>query len=463
MSPHLTPLSPRRLRSPSKGLLTLALLMATVPAAHAGEASAADIAQLRAELQTLKAEQAERDRRIERLEALLDHVAGDPAAEADAAAAVALQPASDPTSAPVPASSPQPVQAPAPVQTASSDSLASRLNVSGDLRLRGQGDWSDRNARDRTSMQLRGRLGATFDVNERLTIGARLATGDSNDPNSTDVQLSNWLDDLDVSLDMAYMQLKFDNLTLYGGKMPQPFVRTDLVWDGDVNPQGIGATWRRPLDGGGALRMNGLAFMVDEQAAGPNSTMLGLQLGYESPLLSDWKFDVNGAYYHYNLGSTAGADEGDFRSNLRDADGGYLSDFHLANLLVGVSYHGLGERWPMRMVADYVRNTAAATDADTGYGADLSIGRAAQRGDWRFTYGYWMAQTDAVLAAFSHDNIGLATNYRLHSLTVDYVPTPKTMLSAYWYHYRPYSAVDAAGRQPDDWLDRLRLAFLVNF
>lgn len=243
---------------------------------------------------------------------------------------------------------------------------------------------------------MRGRLGATFAVNDRVTIGARLATGDGDDPNSTDVQLSNWLDDLEVSLDMAYVQFNFDRLTVYGGKMPQPFARTDLVWDGDVNPQGLGATWKQSLAGGGALRANGLAFIVDESAGGSDSTMLGAQVGYDSPRMGDWKFDANLGYYHYDLGSMAGADSGDWRTNLLDGYGNYLSDFHLVNLLFGVSWAGWSDDWPLR-------------------------------------------------------------------LTVDYVPLPKTMLSLYWYHYKPYSRLYPVGQDPDDWLDRLRLAFLVNF
>ncbi|MCD9029517.1 putative porin [Luteimonas sp. BDR2-5] len=440
--------------------LALALLGAGLVPAHAQDPAPDDLVALRAELAALKAEQAERDRRIERLEAALDRAAGTTLAAAPPAA----QPlaATPPASAAVPA--PASAGAALPVAGVSPGAgPADRLRISGDLRVRGQGDWSDDDGRNRASAQLRGRLGATFAVNDRVTIGARLATGDSDDPNSTDVQLSNWLDDLDVSLDMAYVQLGFDQLTLFGGKFPQPFVRTDLVWDGDVNPQGLGATWRRPLDGGGALRANALAFIVDEQAAGPDSTMLGAQLGYESPARGHWKFDVHGAYYHYDLGSTAGADAGDFRSNLRNPDGSFRSDFHLANLLFGVNYAGLGTQWPVRLVGDYVRNLGAATGDDTGYGVDLIVGKASAARDWRVAYGYSATQADAVLAAFSHDNIGIATNYRLHSLTVDYVPMPRTMISAYWYHYRPYGAAHAGANDPNDWLERLRLAFLVNF
>lgn len=444
---------------PRIALLALALSCAGIQAAQAQALAPETVAELRAEVAALRAEQAERDERIRRLEVMLEQAAGGTAASGPEQASA---------SAPMPAAPPVVPPASPPSSTAVAVAVAEaapapRLKVSGDFRVRGQADWSDDDARNRGSMQVRGRLGATFAVNDRVTVGARLATGDSDDPNSTDVQLSNWLDDLEVSLDMAYLQFNFDRLTLYAGKMPQPFARTDLVWDGDVNPQGIAATWKQPLAGGGALRANGLGFIVDESAGGPDSTMLGLQLGYDSPRRGDWGFDASLGYFHYDLGSIAGADGGDFRSNLLDAGGDYLSEFHLANLLFGVSWSGLGEDWPLRLAVDYVRNTGAATDADTGYSAELSLGRASAPGDWRFAYGYSMAQADAVLAAFSQDNIGIGTNYRAHGLTVDYVPLPKTMLSLYWYHYRPYSRLYPVGHDPDDWLDRLRLAFLVSF
>lgn len=451
---------------PRVALLALAMFGAGLPPAFAQDSAPDTIAALRAEIAALRSEQAERDQRIHKLEVALEQLSSagtDGAVAASAIGDAGAQPGAvgqaDLSPAPM-------ASAPATAFAASAGADAgasSRLKVSGDFRVRGQADWSDDDGKNRGSMQVRGRLGATFAVNDRVTVGARLATGDSDDPNSTDVQLSNWLDDLEASLDMAYLQFNFDQLTLYGGKMPQPFVRTDLVWDGDVNPQGLAATWKQPLAGGGALRANALAFIVDESAGGSDSTMLGAQLGYDSPWMGNWKFDSNLAYYHYDLGSIAGADSGDFRSNLLDANGQYLSDFHLANVLFGVTYAGLGDEWPLRLNVDHVRNTGAATDADTGYSAELSLGKAAVPGDWRFAYGYSMAQTDAVLAAFSHDNIGIGTNYRLHALTVDYVPLPKTMLSLYWYHYRPYSRVYPVGHEPDDWLDRLRLAFLVNF
>lgn len=410
------------------------------------------IAQLRAEQEAKIAEiRRQTDSTIRSLESSLDRLEGLPPGTSEQKALAAAQAAAVPAVAATAAPAAAPLIDP------------SRLKVSGDLRLRTQGDYSDNDARNRRSAQVRGRLGATYAISDLVTIGARIATGDPDDPNSTDVQLSNWDDDLQVSLDQAYVQLNFDNLKVYGGKIPQPFTRTELVWDGDVNPQGVSAVYKLPLKNGSAFRANGLFFLVDEQAAGPESTMLGAQLGYDTAALGAWKLDFSGAYYHYNLGSVAGADSGDFRYNLRLPDGSYRSDFHLADVIAGATYTGFGERWPLRIVGDYVKNLGAATNADTGYGLDFLVGKTSKVGDWRFGYGYAVAETDAVLAAFSQDNTGIGSNYRQHMLSVDYVPSPNTVISATWAHYKPYNAVDAGSNDPTDWLDRVRLAFLVNF
>ncbi|QNN76884.1 putative porin [Pseudoxanthomonas mexicana] len=408
--------------------------------------SANDSEAIRQELQALRQQQTQISQLQQQNEAAIAALEARMGIETPAVAAA--------PSAPAPPSTPAVPAAPTPTD---------RLKVSGDFRLRSQYDRSDDDARDRTSGQVRARLGATYAVNERVSVGARLVTGDSDDPNSTDVQLSNWKDDLTISLDLAYAQLNFGDLKLYGGKFPQPFARTDLVWDGDVNPQGLGATYKHALGNGGALRTNGVFFVVDEQAGGVDSTMGGVQVGYDSPDLSGFKYDLSGAYYRYSLGSLAGADAGDWRTNRLNPDGTFLSDFELANLLVGATWQGSNEKWPLRVVGDYVKNLGAVDDQDTGYGIDVSLGRASKPGDWRFTYGYSQTDVDAVLSAFSHDNIGIATNYKLHALTVDYTPMPKTLISAIWYHYKPNDPAYAGSNAPNDWLDRVRLFFLVNF
>lgn len=429
----------------------LAVLLLSAGADPAVANEIPDAAALREQIAALRAEQAriaELQRRTEAsLQALEAALGGTPAAVAGAGATATAPSA--------------PATAPSTARVA--DAAPSRLKIAGDLRVRAQGDYGNPRAQDRNSASVRGRLGATWDINDFVSVGGRLVTGDFDDPNSTDVAISNWDDKFRVSLDLAYTRLNFRETQVYFGKMPLPFAHTELVWDNDVNPQGVSATYKHALGNGGALRANGLFFLVDEQATGPESTMLGGQLGYDSPAFGDWKFDASASYYHYTLDSLAGADAGDFRSNLRKPDGSYLSDFHLGDLLVGATYGGFGERFPLRIVGDYVRNFGAATSADTGYSLDLLFGRTSAPGDWRVGYGYSVAQTDAVLAAFSHDNTGIATNYRQHLLAADYVFAPNALITASWAHYKPYQAQDAGSLDPHAWLNRFRLALLVNF
>lgn len=368
----------------------------------------------------------------------------------------------------VPEASSQPVQSGTngkdtitPIEGEVAASELSRLSVGGDFRLRYEYNAGVGNTAVRDRGVLRARLGATYRASDRLTLGARLATGDPDDPNSTDIMLADFVDDLSASLDLAYARLQLGALEVTGGKFPNPFLRSELVWDGDVNPQGLTFTYRLPAAGGISPRLTAIHFLVEEQAGSSGSAMNGLQLGFARAGMGPWSFDAAVAYYDYELDSLVGAGPGDLRSNLLTPDGtAYLSDFDLLDTVVAVTYAPVGTRWPVRGTLDLVRNLGAATAADTGYGIDLAFGKIANAGDVRFTYGYAVVETDAVLAAFSHDNTTLATNYRQYTLAIDYLLTPNIVLNGTWYRYR-----EKERRNPalDGWLDRVRLNFMVQF
>jgi hypothetical protein len=416
----------------------LAAVLALLLAAPLAATETADSVQvLRAELERMKAEQAARAAEMQKLEERL--------AALEAAAAPASTPAAGP---------------PAVIAVAGPDEPKSRFDVSGDLRLRYEanygaetGDW------DRGT--LRGRLGATYVVTDAITIGARLATGDPDNPRSTDVTFSSFADDFDISLDMAYAAYSFGDSKAWGGKFALPFTKTELVWDGDVNPQGVGATYRLPV-GSAKLRFSGLYFLVDHSVAGTDSSMIGGQVGMEMPASETLKFDVAVAQYDYSLGSVTGGDANDFGSNLIGPDGHYVSDFDLFDVLASATYGGW-DRWPVKLTGDYIVNRGARVPGDTGYSIELAAGQSHGRGDWRFGYGYSQAEVDAVLAAFSNDNTTIGTNYRQHTLFAAYNLFDNIVLDAVWYHYRPYDAEFSDLNDPDQWLDRVRLHFLVTF
>jgi Putative porin len=335
---------------------------------------------------------------------------------------------------------------------------ARTLRFNGDFRVRYEYTTEGNGSASLGREVARFRLGMTYALRDDIVVRGRLATGDPGDPNSADVTLGSFVNDLAVSLDMASVEVTRSRWAVFGGKFANPFQATELVWDGDVNPQGVGGRVmvgdKESLTG----TLTGLYFTVDPRTGNQGSDMGGAQLTVAAPAGGKWKLAGSAAYYDYRIRSLAAADAGDIRSNRLAAGGtAYLSDFNLLDLIFAVDYSGFGERLPLRVVGDYVRNSGAH-DLNTGWGTDVYLGRSRQQGDLRYRYGYGMTETDAVLAAFSHDNTTLGTNYEIHTLSVDAVPIGGLFLNATLYHFRPHAA--APGRK---YQSRLRLNAMVTF
>ena len=171
----------------------------------------------------------------------------------------------------------------------------------------------------------------------------------------------------------------------------------------------------------------------------------------------NWRVTGAGAYYNYRIRSlTSASPSGDVRGNrLTPAGTLYLSDFNLIDGLFIVDFTGFKKRFPLRFVGEYVHNDGA-TDLNTGFSADVYAGRTGSAGDIRARYGYAQVETDAILAAFAHDNTTLGTNSDTHTLSVDVTPRANALLTATVYYYRPHEPVGA-------FQTRLRLNAMVLF
>jgi hypothetical protein len=89
-------------------------------------------------------------------------------------------------------------------------------------------------------LSLRARLGITAQVSDDVLVGIRLATGNDNSPVSTTQLLGGGLGKKDIWLDQGYIALSpilEASATL--GRMPNPFFHTDLVWDDNLNFDGV--------------------------------------------------------------------------------------------------------------------------------------------------------------------------------------------------------------------------------
>ena len=330
------------------------------------------------------------------------------------------------------------------------------LRFSGDFRVRYEHTARGNGALALGREVLRFRLGATYAPQPDLTVRARIATGDPDDPNSTDVTVGSFVNDLAFSLDLASVELSKPTWGVFAGKFTNPFLTTELVWDGDVNPQGAGGRLKLGTAGGVTATLTGMFFVVDQQVGDTSSSdMGGGQVSVTTAAGRPWRFTAAAGYYDYRIRNLSHAGSGDTRGNRLAPGNRYLSDFDLFDALVMVDYTGFGARLPLRFVGDYVHN-GGANDLNTGFGVDVYLGRAQNVGDIRGRYGYVQVETDAILAAFAHDNTTLGTNSEIHTLAVDFVPRANTQLTATVYVYAPHEP-------PGVFQTRLRLNAMVTF
>jgi hypothetical protein len=339
----------------------------------------------------------------------------------------------------------------------------SPLQLSGDFRLRYEANSADGAIPSWDRGVLRGRLAALFRIDDSLEVGARLVTGDADNPRTADTTIADFASDLELSLDQAFVSYRHAGLKLAAGKFANPFTATELVWDGDVNPQGIGGYYESVHNDSWSTRATAVYFLIDESIFAADSSMRGAQLSTTARLRDDWHFSLHAAYLEYALGPLGPDAPGLARgNNLAPGDTSLLSDFELLDIVASIAYSGISKRWPLRLVTDFVKNRGAAVAEDSGYGFDLFAGQLEQPGDLPVRYGYSQTETDAVLGMFSTDNITYATNCRLHNLSIDYVLNAHMFVGLTVYRYGHLDPV-AISTTETGWVTRTRLNLYFTF
>jgi hypothetical protein len=198
----------------------------------------------------------------------------------DAFAASAAAPAEGPTKKKVTYDGKTYVEKEVPVEKSAADKWKlslplTELEIYGDVRLRyeyraGQGadnsniprDWQEREReRYRIRLGLRGTLADDWFFGVRLETSqngrsTNVTFGDDSSTTSAGGggPFAKGSDGVDIG--QAYVGYKgFKDITLTGGKMPNPLVNTWMVWDPDINPEGLAEQWKHTfkLGGGGGV------------------------------------------------------------------------------------------------------------------------------------------------------------------------------------------------------------------
>jgi hypothetical protein len=309
-----------------------------------------------------------------------------------------------------------------------------KLKLKGDLRLRYEYNDTDL-AETRTRGRVRWRLQGKAKVVDKVKVGFGLASG-GDDPRSTNQSFDNTFSSKGVRLDLAYAEYKPAKwATLWGGKFKNPLFRPrDLIWDGDINPEGVAAKgdWRV------APNFNLIftpAFYVLEELSGTTKDiyMYAMEGGVRWKITDKMPLTLTGTYYSFdNLKGTNVSFPGD--SNTR-VGGNLMFEYDSVHLQGRLEIHDVGPLPYLSVYGQYIK-ADEPPDEDKGWLAGALIGtkKVKKFGDWRLRWDYRRLERDAWLDAFpDSDFYGGDTNAKGWELLGMLGVAKNTVLQANYY------------------------------
>ncbi|WP_165189841.1 putative porin [Caulobacter soli] len=133
--------------------------------------------------------------------------------------------------------------------------------------------------KDRTYLRLRARVGIEAAIDPQVTAYIRIATGAQNNPVSTNQTLGGYFSDKDLWLDRAYVDYRpVDGAHVLVGRMANPFQMSELVWDDDVNLDGVAGSYQRKIGSAFSAFATAGAFPLDYVADdGPKTALSSIK------------------------------------------------------------------------------------------------------------------------------------------------------------------------------------------
>jgi hypothetical protein len=341
------------------------------------------------------------------------------------------------------------------------------IKLSGDMRVRFEHiDQEGDGKPDRNRARFRARLQLDAPVHPEWSIGFRIASDEGGDPVSTNQTFGDSLSKKGVYIDLAYVDFhpaSIAGLNLIAGKMNNPFYtagKSQLIWDSDLTPEGIAATYKRDLSETLQLFGNGGAFYITENENGNDLSLYGIQAGLKYSFDKDTYLLGGASYYAYDeVKGMSDLDRDSTKTKFygnSNSGGVYTSGYKMVNLFG--EYGGKIGELPVSVFGDYVKNTAAVSNGDTGWLVGAKLNKMKKAGSWELSYDYRELEKDAVLGLFSDsDFIGGGTDGRGHRFGAGYQLTDNVQTGLnYFMNTKNVSNVD------QDY-DRLQADVVVKF
>jgi len=344
----------------------------------------------------------------------------------------------------------------------------------GDLRLRHDTQWKDKDSGSDTRNRERFRLrfGVKTEVYKNTEVGIRLASG-SGFQNTTNQSYDDHGRGKNVFIDRAYAKWKAnENFTIVGGKHKNPLFTTPLVWESDVQPEGFAETFNFGITDNVSLYANfGQWFIEEIKAKNSDPTQLSFQMGTEIKPTKDFSLNFAATYHSFlNMDRISfdvddiddketfiGYNNASGQQMVFDNDGQLVNEWGCLELILEAKFKNFLPL-PFSIFANYIQNLDADTDElirkgvaypDTNpadllaYGGDdrdmgwlvgVDFGNKKKKGDLYFKYWYQVLEDYAFPAVYvDSDFHNGGTNNKGHKIHARYLFTDRISARATGY------------------------------
>ncbi|MDP6543301.1 MAG: putative porin [Phycisphaerae bacterium] len=295
------------------------------------------------------------------------------------------------------------------------------LTFFGDLRLRYEHHSADGvQLRERNRYRFRLRFGFIKSwLDDQMKVGFRIASGDNQTGRSTNQTMTGAFNKKQVWIDRAYAIYtpnSIPGLTVIGGKMPNVLEHTDLIFDSDLNPEGLLVSYHRELCG---LDVFGTFahFAVNEQRNNHDTILNAYQAGFKAPLPCGITGLFAATWYDFENYEDLGA-----------TTNGWNRDTKMINVLAKLKFKACGLPW--QVYFDWVHNNqdnqeaADFENADDGYAVGVKVGKNKKQGDWSTGYQFKYIEANATPAQLNDADFGtpngVGTNIKGHVFKTQY-------------------------------------------
>ena len=290
------------------------------------------------------------------------------------------------------------------------------------------------------------RLGLDANVTDQWSMGVRVTTGSEGNPVTRNAQLGEYNGPWDAFVDLAYTRFSSTHLVANGGRFPNPFLSSDLVFDDDLTFEGAALTGLLPFEIGAgkqrAFLTVGYFPLQSVEFSSRDKYLLATQLGGQFAF-SQQRLGIGVAYYDFanvrGRRNAPGSTLDDYTAppwlqkgntlfdirNDTDPNTGLFAlaaDYKLADAMIfydsGVIAGSAAKPIHMKITADYVKNVGydqgaifhrtgvVVPEKTDGYKVELAVGMpdVDGSGQWRLVAFYKHLERDAVLDAFTDDD-----------------------------------------------------------